>query len=94
MVGTSIGIGYRRCVGPDAERILEAARALPAEDRIALATVLLDGLEHEPPAAVQSAWDDELRRPIEDVEREAEAMLARAVMHQRRSPGYWKTRTS
>ncbi|MEX1363193.1 MAG: addiction module protein [Nannocystaceae bacterium] len=78
-------------MGPDAERILEAARALPAEDRAALATVLLDSLEHEPPAAVQSAWDDELRRrlqayragqtltrPIEDVEREAEAMLAAA----------------
>jgi putative addiction module component (TIGR02574 family) len=71
-----------------AERIFEAAMALPSQDRAHLSALLADSVEHGEPDAIEAAWAREIDRrlaayrsghvetyAVEDVEREAEAVI-------------------
>ncbi len=54
---------------PDLDTELWArARALPAQERARLAEALLDSLDPRE-GDVEAAWDEELRKRIDDVER-------------------------
>jgi putative addiction module component (TIGR02574 family) len=57
-------------MSPDAKRVLEAALALPEDERIALAEALIENLEPstDSPAEVEAAWTAEVARRLEDVE--------------------------
>ena len=73
----------------EAERIFAAAMAMPAKDRAHLSALLADSIAQGEPDAIEAAWEREVERrlaayrsghvetyPVEDVEREAEALLA------------------
>jgi len=73
----------------DADGILAAALALPSKDRAHLSAVLADSVEHGDTEAIEAAWAKEIDRRLEayrsgrvktyavdDVEREAEALIA------------------
>ena len=51
----------------DRARVLEDALTLPLEERAQVAHELLQSLEHEDPDAA-TAWTDEIRRRIDEVE--------------------------
>jgi len=76
-------------VTKDAGEIFAAALALPSKARAHLSAVLADSIEHGDPDAIQAAWAKEIDRrlaayrsgdvetyAVEDVEREAEALIA------------------
>lgn len=44
------------------------ARALPAEERARLAEDLLASLHESPDPEIEAAWDEEIRRRIQEVE--------------------------
>lgn len=46
----------------------QRAHELPADERVKLAEELLSSLEGEPDAQLDAAWDEELRKRIEEVE--------------------------
>jgi len=63
---------------PDLVAELSArARALPPEERARLAEELLASLDPRE-AEVESAWDDELRRRIDEIERAAVPLVPAA----------------
>jgi putative addiction module component (TIGR02574 family) len=51
-----------------AEELSRKARTLPAEERARLAEELLASLSGAPDADVEAAWDEEIRRRLEEVE--------------------------
>ena len=50
------------------DELTAKARALPAEDRARLAEDLLLSLQESPDPEVEAAWDEEIRRRIEDID--------------------------
>jgi putative addiction module component (TIGR02574 family) len=82
-------VRHPRDMSKAAERVFEAAMALPSKERAHLSALLADSIEQGEPDAVQAAWDREIDRrlaafrsghaeaySVEDVEREAEALIA------------------
>jgi putative addiction module component (TIGR02574 family) len=53
---------------PLASQVYEAAMALPEEERAELASRLLDSLPRDTPSQLHSAWGDELRRRLAQVD--------------------------
>ena len=51
-----------------AEKLIQQALGLPAEDRAELVRVLIDSLDESDDTDFEAAWDAELRRRIERVE--------------------------
>jgi len=56
-------------MGSEAKRILQHAMSLPDEDRQRLAEALLDSLPIETAKAIESAWNEEVVRRAEALER-------------------------
>jgi putative addiction module component (TIGR02574 family) len=52
----------------EANDLLEKALALPAEDRAALASSLIDSLDAQTDASVEEAWNKEIARRIEELD--------------------------
>ena len=53
----------------EASTILKKALALPPEARAAIADSLLESLEPSPPdKGVEQAWEEEIKRRVEDVD--------------------------
>ncbi|HEV2729501.1 MAG TPA: addiction module protein [Terriglobales bacterium] len=56
-------------MSPDVSELLKKAMALPAEARAAPASSLLDSLDEEPAdEGVEAAWDEEIKRRIEEID--------------------------
>ncbi len=54
---------------PDVSELLKKALALPPEARAALAGSLLESLDDDPPdPGVEAAWDEEIKRRIEEID--------------------------
>ena len=54
---------------PDASDLLKKALDLPPEARAALAGSLLESLDDDPPdPGVEAAWDEEIKRRIEEID--------------------------
>ena len=53
-------------MSPETSDLLKRAMALPAEERAALASTLLDSLEN-PDGSVEEAWNREVARRIADL---------------------------
>ena len=53
-------------MSPEVAYLLKRARALPVDERAALANTLLDSLE-TPTQSVEAAWDEEVARRMEDL---------------------------
>jgi putative addiction module component (TIGR02574 family) len=54
---------------PDASDLLKKALALPPEARAALAGSLLESLDDDPSdPGVEAAWDEEIKRRIEEID--------------------------
>lgn len=51
-----------------AEELSQKARALPPEDRARLAEELLESLHENRDSEIEAAWDEEIRRRIEEIE--------------------------
>jgi putative addiction module component (TIGR02574 family) len=51
---------------PDLDDLLKKAMSLPPEDRAALANSLLESLD-ETDEDAEAAWDDEIKRRVDDV---------------------------
>ena len=57
-------------MSPEVSDLLKRALTLPADERAALANILLDSLEttiESPDGSVAEAWDQEVARRIEDL---------------------------
>jgi putative addiction module component (TIGR02574 family) len=54
-------------MSPEVSDLLKRARALPVDERTALAHTLLDSLE-ESDRSVQAAWDEEVARRMQDLQ--------------------------
>ena len=56
-------------MSPDVSELLKKALALPPEARAALAGSLLESLDDEPAdEGVEAAWDEEIKRRIEEID--------------------------
>ena len=56
-------------MSPDLSELLKKALALPPEARAALAGSLLESLDDEPAdEGVEAAWNDEIKRRIEEID--------------------------
>jgi len=56
-------------MSPDVSELLKKALALPPEARAALAGSLLESLDDEPSdEGVEAAWNDEIKRRIEEID--------------------------
>ena len=65
-----MGLGYARVVTREADEILEAALALPRDERAELAAILTDSARGESsPEEVQTAWLAEAKRRLAAYER-------------------------
>jgi putative addiction module component (TIGR02574 family) len=53
-------------MSPEVSDLLKRALALPVDERAALANTLLDSLE-DTQESVQAAWDEEVRRRMQDL---------------------------
>ncbi len=54
---------------PDVSELLKKALALPPQARAALAGSLLESLDDDPPdPGVEAAWDEEIKRRIEEID--------------------------
>ena len=53
-------------MSPDAQRLLEEARQLPADERDWLVETLL--IKEEPEAEVAAAWDAEIKRRLDEID--------------------------
>ena len=54
-------------MSPEVSDLLKRARALPVDERTALANTLLDSLE-ESDRSAQAAWDEEVARRMQDLQ--------------------------
>ena len=57
------------CMSSSAEALLDSALKLPSEDRARIAAELIASLDGIPEAGVEEAWDAEVDRRIEQVDR-------------------------
>lgn len=65
--------------------LVERAKLLEPEDRVRLVELLLDSLHDEPIAAVEAAWEQEIRRRVDAFERgEVETFSAEDVFAEAR----------
>jgi putative addiction module component (TIGR02574 family) len=56
-------------MSPDVSELLKKALALPPEARAALAGSLLESLDEEPAdEGVEAAWNEEIKRRIEEID--------------------------
>ena len=55
-------------MSPDAQRLLDEARQLPPEERQWLAECLLIEDESLSAAEVESAWDEEIKRRLDEID--------------------------
>ena len=56
-------------MSPDVSELLKKALALPPEARAALAGSILESLDDEPAdKGVEAAWNDEIKRRIEEID--------------------------
>jgi putative addiction module component (TIGR02574 family) len=56
-------------MSPDVSELLKKALALPPEARAALASSLLESLDEEPAdEGVEAAWDEEIKRRIQEID--------------------------
>jgi putative addiction module component (TIGR02574 family) len=80
-------------VTDDFESIANAALALPAVNRAALAERLLESLAEPDQSEIDAAWAEEAERRLAAYQQGSmKAIPAEEVMHLRRKPGYWKDR--
>lgn len=63
-------------MSPNAQKILEEARQLPPEEREWLAECLLIDDENVSAAEVQSAWDVEIKRRLDEIDSGAVKMIS------------------
>jgi putative addiction module component (TIGR02574 family) len=69
------------------EQLLERALQLPLHQRIELAEALFESVDDEDPAALESAWAEEIKRRVEEVNSgdaeliPADVVFARARAH-------------
>lgn len=63
-------------MSPNAQKILEEARQLPPEEREWLAECLLIDDENVSAAEVQSAWDAEIKRRLDEIDSGAVKMIS------------------
>jgi len=62
-------------MSPNAQRLLEEARQLPPEEREWLAECLLIKEEGDSAADVESAWGDEIKRRLDEIDSGAVGMI-------------------
>ena len=62
-------------MSPDAQRLLDEARQLPPEEREWLAECLLIRDENLSAAEVESAWDAEIKRRLDEIDSGAVEMI-------------------
>lgn len=62
-------------MSPNAQRLLDEARQLPPEEREWLAEFLLIGDENVSAADVESAWDAEIKRRLDEIDSGAVKMI-------------------
>jgi len=55
-------------VTQEADELLEKVLALPAEDRAALAGLLLDSLDDTVDSSVEEAWNEEITRRLAEID--------------------------
>jgi putative addiction module component (TIGR02574 family) len=63
-------------MSPNAQRLLDEARQLPHDEREWLAECLLIGNESTSAAEVESAWDDEIKRRLDEIDSGAVKMIS------------------
>ena len=63
-------------MSPNAQRLLDEARQLPPDEREWLAEFLLIGDESVSAAQVESAWDSEIKRRLDDIDSGAVKMIS------------------
>jgi putative addiction module component (TIGR02574 family) len=54
-------------MSPELDELLKRAMALPPEDRAAMANSLLESLDETEDEDAEDAWDDEIKRRVDDV---------------------------
>ncbi len=63
-------------MSPDVSELLKKALALPPEARAALAGSILESLDDEPAdEGVEAAWDEEVKRRIEEIDSDKVQMI-------------------
>jgi putative addiction module component (TIGR02574 family) len=55
-------------IGDEASELLKKALTLPVAERAELAGSLIESLDETDDESVKAAWDEEIRRRIEDVD--------------------------
>jgi len=63
-------------MSPNAQRLLEEIRQLPPEEREWLIESALIGDEGLSPAEVESAWDDEIKHRLDEIDSGAVEMIS------------------
>ena len=63
------------------EELSARAKTLPTEDRARLAEELLDSLQGESDAEVESAWDREIERRVAEIESGAVQLISAEEVH-------------
>jgi len=63
-------------MSPNAQKVLEEARQLPPEEREWLAELLLIDDERVSAAEVESAWDEEIKRRLDEIDSGAVKMVS------------------
>ena len=66
---------YNLPMSPNAQRLLDEARRLPPDEREWLAESLLIGDESMSVAEVESAWDAEIKRRLDEIDSGAVKMI-------------------
>ena len=67
---------YNSAMGPNAQRLLEQVRQLPPEEREWLIESALIGDEGLSAAEVGSAWDDEIKRRLDEIDSGSVKMIS------------------
>ena len=67
---------YNPPMSPDAQRLLDQVRQLPPEEREWLAESVLIRNEGLSAAEVESAWDEEIKRRLDDIDSGAVKMIS------------------
>lgn len=54
-------------MSPELDELLKRAMAVPPEDRAAMANSLLESLDETEEEDAEAAWDDEIKRRVDDI---------------------------
>jgi putative addiction module component (TIGR02574 family) len=54
-------------MSPELDELLKRAMALPLEDRAAMVNSLLESLDGTEDEDAEAAWDDEIKRRVDDI---------------------------